>query len=394
MFRSGAFDVKICGFLMLLICLLAGPAATQETDRLFLKGESSAKIGHARKETPQKLVWQRVDSNGNPIGTKEYEWDEVDRIKYGNIPDALSRARKLYRQGKNLDKAIELLNEFTKGSVDRSLFLQKAVYLKAKVLYRKARSKADYQQTLQAFDEATKRFPRYREYPDLMRRKISLAMEIGKPDLAREAAEELAKTGGEKEEALASYLKGSVAMEEGNCKEAIDHFEDATDSPDPAIENKARLGIGNCYMKTGDLNRARDQYESILSGSGKGLTESALAGAHNGLGRILFQNEYRKNAESEGARKKNVKTLKKAILHFLRGVIQYSTEAGGDTTETERSLYWTAKSFAELSLNSGKAEDKSRYQKEARRIVNTLLQDYPNTRFKQDARKLKRKLQP
>jgi len=370
--------------------LVAGVAGAQEPDRLFLKGEQESIQGFVRKEAPQKLVWQKVDSQGNRLATREYDWEKVKRVKYGQIPDAFSEAKKLYQQGKNLAKAVQLLDSLMTSGDTRSIFVQKAAYLKAEILARKK----DFKKAFQALDEATKRFPRYRKYPGAMKRKMNMAMKMGDKQLALETAQELEKSGSEKAEALAAFLKGKMAMQEGNYDEALDHFEDAENASDVAVRNKAMLGMGNVYMEKGDLDRARDRYESILRGSREGLTAMALAGAHNGLGRILFKTEYKRNTDSKQAQKKNLKLLKQAVLHFLRGVIQYTPESGGSTRETQRSLFWTAKTFAEMSLNAQKAEKKTKYQNEAQKIVNTLLRDYPNTGYRSRARKLKRKLQP
>ncbi len=394
MFTARTHHLNCFALALCFIFIFAGIAGAEAKDQLYLKGESSPKNGIVRKETPNKLIWQRVDSQGNPLDTKEYDWSKVNRIKYGNVPDPYSRAQKLYRERKNLSQAVKLLDQMMKKGKARSLFIQKAAYLKGKILYHHASSREQYEQAFKALDEATKRFPRYRDWTDAMKQAISIAMDLGQKQKALEKVNEMVKRGGDRAESQAAYLRGKIAADQGDCEEAMDQFKDATDSEDPAIENKARLGLGNCHMENGDLTRARTQYESILSGSQKGLTKSARAGAHNGLGRILFQTEYKKNAESEEAKKKNVKILKEALLHFLRGVIQYTPESGGDSTETQRSLYWAAKSFAELSLNETKAEKKSKYQKEARKIVNTLLQNYPNTQFREKAQKLKRKIQP
>ncbi len=387
--------------LTLTIAAIFAPSAiAQNHDKIHVyknpdnpREGTKVKEGDISRETMTHVHFA-VFVDGRKTGTSKVAWNKVRKIDYANEPYEFSTAKREW-ENYNAQKAIDLLNQLiNKDDLDRDLFRQKATYLRAKIKYETASSEAEYADAISAYEEFMNKYPRRRGYRTAAQNRIQALTTIGRSQQALDLIKKLNEQRGlgSKFNEWLKFQKARIFEKKGEIKKARKHYGRSTGSGDRVIAIRSRLGVGNCQIKLGNFKQAENVFDKVIQTADSSLDNIVLAGAHNGKGRVIFETKYQENPDDEEQKKENIRILKNALLHFYRGVILYKPEPGSNSIETERAMFWTARTYEELAKNVMEEKKATEYRREALRIANTLINSYPKSEFRKKAENLKARI--
>jgi tetratricopeptide (TPR) repeat protein len=387
-------------YLTAALILFSGSLAAraQSPDRIFMQGEQSPKLGRVVEEPLDQLVWKPKSDQGNEyFDAKETSWNQIRGIRFGEQPENFQTARNLIQSGKELDRAIELLQEIVeKKEVNRSFFIPRAQYLIADIRYQQASDASGYRTALDAYQTAIDQYPDNRGFFEAIQRTFELHRRLDQYEQALSAADRLIERNPrDRGGVVGALLKTRVLMERENYQEALRSSQQALNEAQTSRHKiKAKRLVAENQLKLERYGEARSTYQDFIDQKQtlpEGMRDRLLTAAHNGIGRAYYHQNYKPNAQEESVRSQNVQVLKDALLHFMKGVVWFRFQ-GQESTERERSLYWVARCFADLKENVSERERIEKYTMEARRAINTLLNKYPKSQFRREVQRLSNRL--
>lgn len=305
----------------------------------------------------------------NPIGEMEsYEFGEV------MTPSRWTEAQATDDSQRKVELLGELLSDW-EPDWDRSnradLFRQLARLERADELYYEI---GNYERALTAYEEFTSNHPGAMGIGEAVANQMTLYMELGQYDQALTFADEFVSNHSlptQFEERVDLHV-ADVQYSRGNYQQAHDLYEELTLARNEPIVNQARLGRAKSLVELEQYGDARDIYRELVNA--EGVSKLVRAGAHNGLGRVIMEQDVSEEVDSDQAREENLNRINDALLHFFRPLLQYQPEAGEDRTEFQRALLGAAQAFFEKSrLLEG--EQRETATRRAAELAQTLLNE-------------------
>ncbi len=394
-YRSHAF------LTVLTLIVLSGAqfVRAQTPDRVFFQGEQSPRRGLVVEEPLNNLVWKPKSERGSGyFNQKETSWNKIRGIRFGEQPENYRKARSMNENGENLDQAVQLLDEILeKKEVNRSFFIPRALYLKADIRFRQASDEEGYRRAMDVYDTAIEQYPDNRGFFNAIQRKVRLHRQLGEMEKALEAADRLIERNPRSRgKSLGALRKAQIYRELENYEQAVEQSRAAMGSTSSTgLEIRARRILADSLIKLERYEDARTHYQKLIDQKDRlprNIRDQILVSAHNGVGRTIYHRRYTPNAGDESVQQENVQALKDALLHFLKGVVWYRPRQNGSTIEHQRALYWTARSFVLLTKNVNSSEQGDQYALEARRAMNELLNNYPDSEFRIKVQRLRDQL--
>ena len=300
---------KLITVLMLSSCALTLTVARADTIK-FVDGRKAQGKVTVTDETLEQVEYRREGLRQ----AQSYPADKVSEVIYTDPPEEFNVAQD------NLEVlAFEDAAKFFKLAATDST-RQKG--LAAKCLYlagEASRRGGLIKEAVQTFDDLMQSQPssRYVPYASLQRG-LALA-QGGDPRRAKAAFESLKSDATSKgygdRWGFEADLQIAILGESDDPNAALDTYQrlaSATEIKHPAVANQAKLRIGRVYVATGQFDKAKQFFRTILE-SRSASSREIVAGAYNGLGSALRKD---KNASAGD--------LKEALYHHLRVLVSYT----------------------------------------------------------------------
>ena len=179
---------------------------------------------------------------------------------------------------------------------------------------------------------------------------------------------------------------GRIQYERGNYNQSLQRYQQLAENDD-RYQQESNLGIANAYLAMGNMNEARQSFERVLS------IESENAAARVGLGKVLLEDDRTDEARRffELVAENNTTEIGSEAQYLIGEtyLIDNNTEAALEAFSRVSVLFeafgtWVAEAqykTAEIYIRQG---DRG----EAVNLLNTIIENYPDTPAAPKARRL------
>lgn len=328
------------------------------------------------------------------IGDAYYNAGEYDR--------AVAAYKKLMNEYPKSDYIIEAVNgiqyaQLSAGQPDSSTaileeFLAKHPQARTadRLRYRKAENllqAGDYENAIEELRQYIRITNNQQALPDAHFNLAGAYEQTGQTGQAVEAYQVVVNSYFESERAAPSLAAlGNIAYEQGNYQASFDYFSKMLEKGSSYVL-EARIGMGNAQLAMDGIEEARKQYEAALERNGN------YAPANVGLGKVALRNENYSEAGDLLSLVAEANTTEVgAEAQYLLGVVeqrQGQYRQALDAYTNVAVLYeafdeWVAKAL----LRSAECHIQLGNPGEARNLLNTVAEDYPESPEAREAQRL------
>ncbi len=331
-----------------------------------------------RRAQVRKATWEGVVYTLDTPGELTESWSKIDDVLYHDAPLELDRAKKAAERG-DTETALAALQKALKAvDAKRCRPLHRQYVLIAFVrLHDGAGRHAEAVKTGLALLDAAPggAFTReaYERVYACARRAGDRATLAALPARIRKEPPRLGVA------PLAGLAEAWGLVFEKKTAKALGRFKPLTTNDDPAIQADALTGTIRCHADTGKHDALRRACEASVRGANRDpLLQSA---AWTGLGNLAFANAQQK---------KDAASYKEALMRYLRVVVLYPPEAGGDGGNYERALFHAAHCFERMAEAMAKEKEKEEtareYLRRARKLYEELQDTFPSSTWTKPAK--------
>ncbi len=362
-----------CAMIALLVLAAPSAQAQEILDSIHQIGDSTVQ-GEIVKETFKEVVYSLGQGVKSAVANEKIK---PGGVEYADKPSRFDEA--LAKTRANDPGAIELWEKVMKecdSKQARMIFKQHAYYHAAE----SASAQGNSAKAVELLNGMLTEFPESMYFIEGFNMMADNFLANGKPDQAIDTAKKAAAKA--KDAGMPEAKLYELDLIKGRALEAMKKFDEAKNeyknlagkaSRTPNLAFRAKLGVARCCLAVANFTEAESLLNEI---SEKAEDQTVLAGAYNGLGDC---NKIK--AEKEA----NVDHLRKALMSYMRGVVQYLPAKGGDPFEHARALYGAAACFEKLKDTQPTPEGKGRYFNFAHRLYQECRDTYPGTKLGDEA---------